>query len=107
MIVVNEKSQPRYPLRVHVSFQLLDDSSPGTEFTSETVNISAEGLFLRLSQRINAGSLLALRLRLPTESSESPFHEIQCIGRVVSERRFPDGTFGYDVEIVSVSPRFK
>lgn len=106
-MVTHDNSQARYSLRIPVRFRLLEDSSQGTEFTSETVNISSEGLFLRLPQRINLGSLLALRLKVPTEVSGSPFCELRCTGRVVSEQQFTDGTFGYDVAIEKASPPFR
>ena len=107
MSVTHEKSPSRYSLRILVRFHLLEDSSEGTEFTSETVNISWEALFMCSSQRINLGSLLALRLKVPTEISGSPFCELRCTGRIVSEQQFPDGTFGYDVAFEEVSPPFK
>jgi hypothetical protein len=99
VIFAREKQELRYLLRVPVRCRILDDDGPETELITETVNISAGGFFIRISERIKVGTELALYLKLPTDMSNNPFCELPCRGKVAWEQAFLDGSYGYDVEI--------
>jgi len=54
---------------------------------------------MRSPQRLRLGSVLSLRLRIPTEISGTPFSASNGTGRVVSEHQLEDGSLGYRVTI--------
>ena len=89
-------------MRVRVRCRILDHDGFDNELVTETVNISADGFFMRISERIKVGSELALKL--PTDMSNKPVSEFACRGRIAFEETFIDGSYGYDVEIEEAAP---
>jgi hypothetical protein len=83
---------------VPVRCRILYEDGPETELKTETVNISAGGFFMRISERIRVGSELDLYLKLSTDMSNNPFCELPC------RTKFLDGSYGYDVEIEEAGP---
>lgn len=97
--VTPQKHGARYFLRVPIRCRILDEDGGETELITETVNISAGGFFMRISERVKVGSEVALYFKLPTDMATKPISEFACRGRIAWEEVFLDGSYGYDVEI--------
>ena len=87
------------PERVRIHFRCLGVGCDDVEYATETVKIWISGFLMRSRKTLASGTMLYLRLRVPTELSGSPFCELSTVGRVVSEHELDDGTVGYSVEI--------
>jgi len=96
MSVSDRRGDPRFLLVVPVRFQ----HPTGGEVTTQALNVSRSGLFLKCPEKLAIGSSLSMRLRVPTEISGSVFSELRCTGRVVYERR-AEGEIGYGIQIAS------
>jgi len=85
--------------RVPIHFRCLGMGCDDVEYATETVKIWISGFLMKSRKVLPSGTILYLRLRVPTEISGSPFCEFCSVGRVVSEHELDDGTVGYSVEI--------
>jgi len=94
MSTSDRRCDPRFLLVVPVRFQ----HPAGGEVTTQALNVSRCGIFLKCPQKLAIGSSLSMRLRVPTEISGSVFSELRCTGRVVHERR-AEGEIGYGIAI--------
>lgn len=97
MGVVHRSNFDHFP--IPVSFRCLEIGSETFEYATEVISIFNEGFVMSSPRTLRVGTLLVLRLRVPTELPGSPFHEIHCKGCVTSEQRLKDGKLGYKVEI--------
>jgi len=102
MSAQDRRADPRFQLLIPVRFQ----DWAGQEVTTHSVNISRSGLFLRSPQKLAVGTLLHMRLRVPTEISGSVFSELRCKGRVVHECEAA-GEVGYGIEIEKMASGFR
>jgi hypothetical protein len=83
----------------------MEINSGAEEYLAETVCISETWFLIRTPHSLKLGSLLSLRLRVPSEFSGSPFSEVHRDGRVVSGHRLDDGSLGDEVTIDPSVPR--
>jgi hypothetical protein len=90
----DRRCNPRFLLVVPVRFQ----HPAGGEITTQALNVSRSGLFLKCTQKLAIGTSLHMRIRVPREISGSVFSELRCTGRVVHEC-YTQGEIGYGIEI--------
>jgi hypothetical protein len=96
------RSDPRYLLKIPVSFRCFD-ATRAEEVSTEATNISRSGMFITSPRPLAVGSSLRMCLRVPTEISGSVFSQLQCIGRVVHEQSAIGGAVGYGIAIEKFS----
>ena len=94
---LEKRTTPRQALQIAVRFHSGDMEAADPDITSETSNISRSGLFMRSPLRLKPGEMLALTLRVPTYLSGSARADVQCVGRVIHERRLSTGELGYGI----------
>jgi hypothetical protein len=88
-----------HQMQIRIHFRCVEIGSPTEEYATETICISVSWFLMRSPRRLREGSLLALRLQVPTEISGSPYC-VHCVtGRVQSEHQLEDGALGYKVTI--------
>ena len=90
---------------IPVYFRCIELNAGAEEYLAETVRVSSTWLLMKSPRLLTLGSLLSLRLRVPTELSGSPFSEVRGDGRVVSEHPLDDGSLAYKVAIDESVPR--
>jgi len=95
---LEKRISPRQSLQIPLRFHSGEMASTDPEVASETSNISRTGLFMRSPLRLKVGEPLALTLRVPTYLSGSARSILECSGRVVHERRLPNGDLGYGIQ---------
>jgi hypothetical protein len=94
---LEKRTSPRQSLQIPLRFRNVEVGATEPEFASETSNISRSGLFMRSPLPLKVGVPLAMTLRVPTYLSGSARSVVNCIGRVVHERRLPNGDIGYGI----------
>ncbi len=94
---LEKRTTPRQALQIPVRFHSGEMEAADPDITSETTNISRSGLFMRSPLRLKLGDILGLTLRVPTYLSGSARADVQCVGRVVHERRLSTGELGYGI----------
>jgi PilZ domain len=94
---LEKRTSPRQSLQIPLRFRNVEVGSTEPEFASETTNISRSGLFMCSPLRLKVGVPLAMTLRVPTYLSGSARSVVKCLGRVVHERRLPNGDIGYGI----------
>jgi len=94
---LEKRTSPRQSLQIPLRFRNVEVGSTEPELASETSNISRSGLFMCSPLPLKVGVPLAMTLRVPTYLSGSARSVIKCIGRVVHERRLPNGDIGYGI----------
>jgi hypothetical protein len=83
--------------QIRIRFRCVGTGSPNEEYSTETICISASWFLMKSPRPLREGSLLALRLQVPTEISGSAFC-VHCVtGRVQSKHQLEDGALGYKV----------
>jgi len=93
-------------LPIPVSFRCSEVGSAAVEYTTQAVSIFQKGFVITSPEKLEIGSLLSLRLRVPPEVSGGPFWESHCAGaRVVAEQLLKGGELGYRVTIKGDSLR--
>jgi len=97
MHAAEKRSDTRLPIRIPLRFWILDHDSAESENCSETCNISHSGLFMRSPCRMPVGTPLCMLLRVPTDLSGHFRSHFRTFGRIVHEKRLPDGDWGYGV----------
>ncbi|MGB7847606.1 MAG: hypothetical protein WBL63_18485 [Candidatus Acidiferrum sp.] len=85
--------------QIRIHFRCVEMDSPSEEYATETICVSVSWFLMKSPRPLKAGSLLALRLQVPTEISGSAFCEQRVTGRVLSEHQLEDGALGYKVTI--------
>jgi len=88
-----------YRLELPVHFRSMEPDASAEEHLAIAVIVSNNSFLLRSPLRLNPGSLIALRVRVPIEISGSPFSQKICVGCVLSGHELEDGTLGYKVRI--------
>jgi hypothetical protein len=92
-----EPSNNYHQTQIRLHFRCVEIDSPNEEYCSETVCIAVSWFLMKSPRPLREGSLLALRLQVPTEISGSPFC-VHCVtGRVQSKHQLEDGALGYKV----------
>lgn len=91
-------------LPIPVSFRCLEFGSDTIEYATETISIFHNGFVLSSPRKLRVGSLLSLRLRIPTEISGGLFRETRCTACVALEQRLKSGALAYRVEIEMALP---
>jgi len=94
---LEKRTSPRQSLQIPLRFRNVEVGSTDPELASETSNISRSGLFMRSPLPLRVGAPLFMTLRVPTYLSGSALSVVQCTGRVVHERRLPNGDIGYGI----------
>lgn len=85
--------------QIRIHFRCVEMDSQSEEYSTETICISVSWFLMKSPHPLREGSLLALRLQVPTEISGSPYC-VHCVnGRVQSEHQLEDGALGYKVSI--------
>ncbi|HXH65956.1 MAG TPA: PilZ domain-containing protein [Candidatus Limnocylindrales bacterium] len=95
---LEKRTSPRQSLQIPLRFRVVEVGATDPELASETSNISRCGLFMKSPLPLKVGSPLSMTLRVPTYLSGSARSLVQCLGRVVHERRLPNGDIGYGVQ---------
>ncbi len=101
---LEKRISPRQSLQIPIHFHSLELGADEPEVTSETSNISRTGIFMRSPLPLKVGASLALTLRVPTYLSRRARSDVYCGGRVVHERRLPNGDIGYGIQFERVLP---
>lgn len=91
-------------LLVPVSFRCLDLTSDSFEYSTRALGVFNGGFVITSPKRLKAGSILSLRLRIPSKRNDGTYFENRCTARVLAEQRFKDGGIGYKVELDSSLP---
>jgi hypothetical protein len=94
---LEKRVSPRQALQIPLHFHLTEIGTTEPELAAETSNISRSGLFMCSPLPLKVGVSLAMTLRVPTYLSGSARSVIKCMGRVVHERRLPNGDIGYGI----------
>ena len=85
---------------IPVSFRCSELGSGVPDYTTQAVSIFQKGFVITSPEKLEIGSLLSLRLRVPPEVSGGPFWESRCAdARVVTEQLLKGGELGYGVRI--------
>jgi PilZ domain-containing protein len=95
---LEKRTSPRQSLQIPLRFRVVEVGAAKSELASETSNISRSGLFMKSPLPLKVGSPLAMTLRVPTYLSGSARSVVECLGRVVHERRLPNGDIGYGIQ---------
>ena len=95
---LEKRTSPRQSLQIPLRFRVVEVGATESELASETSNISRSGLFMKSPLPLKVGSPLAMTLRVPTYLSGSARSVVECLGRVVHERRLPNGDIGYGIQ---------
>jgi hypothetical protein len=91
-------------LAVPISFSCLDLTSDSFEYSTKVLSIFDEGFVITSPKRLRKGSVLSLRLRVPSDEIDGKYFENRCTARVVAEQQFKDGGVGYKVQLDSSLP---
>ena len=94
---LEKRITPRQSLQIPLRFRIAEIGATEPELASETSNISRSGLFMRSPLPLRVGAPLAMILHVPTYLSGSARSDVKCTGRVVHERRLPNGDIGYGI----------
>jgi hypothetical protein len=86
----DKRTTRRLPLALPVKVRVKADN----ELTSETVDVSARGVFFYLESAPDEGSEVEFTLTLPPEITLTEALRIHCSGRVIRIDREPSGRFG-------------
>ena len=95
---LEKRNSPRQSLQIPIRFHSGEMASTDPDVNCETSNISRTGLFMRSPLRLKIGEPLLMTLRVPTYLSGSARSAVECQGRVVHERRLPNGDLGYGIQ---------
>jgi hypothetical protein len=74
------------------------------EYSTKVLSVFSEGFVITSPRRLRTGSVLSLRIRVPSDRLDIAFWESRCIGLVVSEQKLKDGRFGYRVQMENSLP---
>jgi hypothetical protein len=99
---LEKRSSPRQSLQIPLRFHSIEMAATDPDIASETSNISRSGLFMRSPLRLKIDEPLSLTLRVPTYLSGGARSELQCSGRVIHERRLPNGALGYGIRFEQI-----
>jgi PilZ domain-containing protein len=99
---LEKRTSARQSLQIPLRFRVVEVGAAESELASETSNISRSGLFMKSPLPLKVGSPLAMTLRVPTYLSGSARSVVECLGRVVHERRLPNGDIGYGIQFESL-----
>jgi hypothetical protein len=89
---------------VPVSFWCLELGSDLFEYSTRVLSIFPEGFVITSPRRLKRGSVLSLRLRVPSDEYDGTYFESRCTGCVVAEQRLKDGGVGYKVQLDDSPP---
>jgi hypothetical protein len=96
---LSETLTDSHQAQIRIHFRCVEMDSQGEEYATETIYISLSWFLMKSPRPLREGSLLALRLQVPTEISGSPYG-VHCVtGRVQSQHQLEDGALGYKVTI--------
>jgi hypothetical protein len=99
---LEKRNNARQALQIPLRFRSLELDASDPEVPAETSNISRTGLFMRTPRPLKVGTPLSLTLRVPTYLSGDARSDINCMGRVIHERRLPNGDIGYGVQFEQI-----
>lgn len=91
-----------FQLPVPVSFCCVGFDADGYEYATQAVSIFQNGFVISSPLKLRTGSLLALRLRIPPDTS-GLFREERCTACVTGEQPGKDEELAYKVEIETAS----
>jgi hypothetical protein len=94
---LEKRNFPRQTLQIPLRFRLSEPDAEFPELVSETSNISRSGLFMTCGVQLKLGLPISMTLRIPTYLTGCSGAELNCHGRVIHERRLPNGDIGYGV----------
>jgi hypothetical protein len=101
---MNEHSHLVGQLAIPVSFCCLELGSEFFEYSTKVLSIFNAGFVITSPRKLRTGTVLSLRIRVPSDKIKGTFWETRCIGRVVLEQKFKDGGVGYKVEMENSLP---
>jgi hypothetical protein len=91
-------------LAIPVSFCCLELGSDFFEYSTNVVSVFKEGFVITSPRRLRKGSVLSLRMRVPSDHFDNTYFENRCTGRVVGEQKLEDGGVGYKVQLDDLLP---
>jgi len=91
-------------LAIPVSFCCLDLCSDSFEYSTKVLSIFNEGFVITSPKRLRRGSILSLRLRVPSDKFDGSYFESRCTASVIAEQQFEGGGVGYKVQLDSSVP---
>ncbi|MGB7434107.1 MAG: hypothetical protein WBR26_01095 [Candidatus Acidiferrum sp.] len=94
-----KRQNARIPVGFSLQFQCVSDEDESSDYAAETENVSAYGLLMISAKKLDVGSMVLLKLRIPVEVSGSAFSCVHSTGRVVRQELRKDGATRYGVAI--------
>jgi hypothetical protein len=91
-------------LAIPVSFCCLELGSDFYEYSTKVLSVFNEGFVITSPKRLRTGSILSLRLRVPSDNLDGRYFENRCTARIVAEQKLKDGGVGYKVQLDSSLP---
>lgn len=88
----DQRGTRRFALRLPVSVKFAD--TPAAEFSAQTKDVSARGVYFYLDAPIEEGSRLDFTLTLPPEITLTESIRVRCRGRVVRVEEAQSGKVG-------------
>jgi hypothetical protein len=85
-----KRSTRRFSLRLPVSIKFTNGGVQ--EFSAETRDVSARGVFFYLDKRLSEGSTIEFTLTLPPEITLTESIRVRCKGRVVRVEESGEGS---------------
>jgi len=102
--VADEHALPLSQFAIPVSFCCLDLGSDFFEYSTRVVSVFNEGFLITSPRRLRKGSVLSLRMRIPSDRSDVAYFENRRTGHVMAEQKLQDGGVGYRVQLDDLLP---
>ena len=104
LLRMNEHSFLTGQMAIPVSFCCLELGSDLFEYSTKVLSIFNEGFVITSPRKLWTGTILSLRIRVPSEKPDGIYWETRCIARLVLEQWFKGGGVGYKVEMDNSQP---
>jgi hypothetical protein len=91
-------------LAIPVSFCCQELGSDFFEYSTTLVSVFNESFVITSPWRLRKGSVLSLRMRIPSGHFDGTYFENRCAGHVVAEQKLRDGGVGYKVQLDDLLP---
>lgn len=98
LATTERRGRTRYPLRLPLAVRLEEPSS-GREISTESKDVSSQGVYFFLAQSLKAGSPLEITMTLPAEITRAEPVRVRCEARVQRSQWLEEGRVGIAAKI--------